>query len=306
MNSSGYLHPLYAQSLAEFGTPLELPASKGWILKRPITGTADYDGMGCYPIFACEDWLSLEKDLMWVGDQLVAVSLVTDPFGRYNQQDLLRYFKNLAVPYKEHFVIDLQQRPREFVSTHHQRNVQKALKMVDVEVCVKPIEYLDEWTSLYGHLIDRHGITGMTRFSRNAFAKQLSIPGVVAFRAVVDDEVAGMLLWYVQGDVGYYHLGAYNNNGYKTNASFALFWTLIGYFADRGVHWLSLGAGAGALGNTDDGLTRFKRGWSTGTRTAFLCGRIFAPQRYQEIIQARQIPPTHFFPAYRLGEFEKE
>jgi len=303
MKNSGYSHPLYSQSLGKFGEPLELPASQSWILKRPIPGTSQFDGMGCYPIFACEDWSGLEKDLAWVGDQLVCLSLVTDPFGGYNRQDLTKWFKDIARPYKEHFVVDLQQRPEEFVAAHHQRNTRKALKVVTVEICTEPLQYLNEWVYMYNNLIERHDIIGITKFSRDVFATQLSVPGLVAFRAVVDDKTVGMLLWYIQGNVAYYHLGAYSPAGYKLNASFALFWTTLGYFAQTGLTWLGLGAGAGTLGDENDGLSRFKRGWSTGTRTAYFCGRIFDPKKYQEIVEARGIPPTEFFPAYRSGGF---
>lgn len=302
MSNSGYLHPLYAQSLIEFGEPIELPASKGWILKRPIPETPHFDGMGCYPIFACQNWQSLGKDLSCVGNQLVSLSLVTDPFGGYNQQELSQYFKDIARPYKEHFVVDLRRRPEEFVAVHHQRNSHKALRTVTVEICTEPVQFLDEWVSLYGNLIERHGINGIARFSREAFAKQLSIPGIIAFRALLDGRIAGMLLWYIQGEMGYYHLGAYSPEGYQQKVSFALFWRLMEYFADTGLRWLSLGAGAGIEGDEKDGLTRFKRGWSTGTRTAFFCGRIFDERKYKEIVSARHIQNTSYFPTYRANE----
>jgi hypothetical protein len=161
---------------------------------------------------------------------------------------------------------------------------------------------LDEWAALYRNLIERHNITGIAKFSVDAFAKQLSIPGIVAFRASLDDKTVGMLLWYVQNQAGYYHLGAYSPDGYKLNASFALFWTALNYFIKEGLQWLSLGAGAGIQEDPNDGLTRFKRGWSTGTRTAYFCGRIFNKEKYQEIVKSKHIPPTEFFPAYRLDE----
>lgn len=258
--------------------------------------------MGCYPIFACEDWLSLEKDLDWISSQLVSLALVTDPFGRYTPQELSRYFKDLAKPYKEHFVVDLHRHPLDFVAAHHQRNARKALNLVKVEVCTEPIRYLDEWDSLYNNLVEHHNITGLTRFSRQVFAQQLGIPGIVAFRATSNEKTVGMLLWYKQDDIGYYHLGAYSDLGYELKASFALFWTLLEYFADTGLRWLSLGAGAGTYNDGQDGLTRFKRGWSTETRTAYLCGRIFDPKKYQEIVTASGVPATNFFPAYRFGE----
>jgi hypothetical protein len=299
MNNTGYLHPLYPQSLSEFGEPLELPDCKGWILKRSIPDTPEFDGMGCYPIFACQDWSNLDKDLNRIGDQLVSLTLVTDPFGKYNQQELVQVFKDMAKPYKEHFVIDLKLRPEEFVAAHHQRNAHKALKIVDVEICTEPLRYLDEWYSLYKNLIERHDIKGITKFSRESFAKQLSIPGIVAFRAVFEGKTIGMLLWYKQDDIGYYHLGAYSATGYQQNASFALFWTLLKYFADSGYRWLNLGAGAGTYSDGQDGLTRFKRGWATGTRTAYLCGRIFDKGKYQAIVTQKGISTPNFFPAYR-------
>jgi hypothetical protein len=112
-----------------------------------------------------------------------------------------------------------------------------------------------------------------------------------------------MLLWYIQGNVGYYHLGAYSEFGYELRASFALFSFAIDYFAADRLRWLNLGAGAGVQGDATDGLSRFKRGWSTETRTVYLCGRIFNRSRYQEIVKAKRIGITGYFPAYRRGEF---
>jgi hypothetical protein len=33
---TGYAHRSYVESLAEFGEPLELPLSRGWLLSRPV------------------------------------------------------------------------------------------------------------------------------------------------------------------------------------------------------------------------------------------------------------------------------
>jgi len=303
MSTFGYLHPSYPQSLIDFGEPIELPASKGWILKRHIPGTSLFDGMGCYPVFMCENWSLLEKDLESVGSQLVSVALVTDPFGHYTQQELSQCFKDVARPYKEHFVVDLQRRPEEFVSRHHQRNSKKALEIVRIEICREPIKILDEWDTLYRNLIERHNIKGLTRFSRESFAKQLSVPGITAFRAMYENQTVGILLWYITDETAYYHLGAYSSEGYQRNASFAFFWTLLKYFANIGLRWLSLGAGAGINGINSDGLTRFKRGWSTETRTAYFCGRIFDLLEYQKLVSIRNINKTIYFPAYRADEF---
>ncbi|GAB4531034.1 MAG: hypothetical protein Kow0063_09830 [Anaerolineae bacterium] len=303
VETTGYLHPDYARSLAEYGVPRELPRCQGWILERAIPGTTYRDAMGPYPLFLCQDWSQLHADLEDWGSDAISLAVVTDPFGTYDLTYLRRCFGDVVIPYKQHFVVDLSQSPGAFVSRHHQRYARKALREIRVERCPDPVRAIDEWTELYAHLIERHNINGLARFSRAIFEKQLSVPGMVALRAVHAGTTVGMTLWYIHGDAGYYHLGAYSPAGYKLRASFALFWSAIAHFADTGLRWLNLGAGAGVKESKDDGLRRFKRGWATGVLTAYFCGRVFDRDRYLEIVKLKEASTTDYFPAYRQGEF---
>jgi hypothetical protein len=300
---TGYMHANYAESFGEFGTPCALPRCGGTILVRQIPEFSYYDAMGCYPLFLCRDWSQLHTDLEGLDDELVSLALVTDPFGKYSPAYLHQCFKDVVIPFKTHFIVDLSCPLNTFVSSHHRRYARKSLRDIQIEECQEPLLFYDEWVNLYATLIERHTIRGIPAFSKKAFAKQLQTPGLVMFRAVHNETTIGMILWYIQEKVGYYHLAAYNETGYKLRASFALFWSAIEYFADRGLRWLNLGAGAGIGGNGTDGLSRFKQGWSTETRTAYFCGRIFNLQRYAEIVQTKNIFGTSYFPAYRQGEF---
>lgn len=298
---SGYRHAAYADALSEFGSPLHLPGCDGWLLASPISDLLLRDARGCYPLFACQDWSKLAGDLQQLDSGIVSLVLVTDPFGNHTPDFLSEIFPDLCRPYKHHFVIDLQQSPDQFISTHHARNVRKAVEKVTVELCEQPAQWSSEWIGLYGHLIGRHQIKGISAFSETSLAKQLEVPGMVLFRAVAQGQTIGMISWYVQEDVGYYHLAAYTDPGYELKASFALFGHSITFFASR-LRWLNLGAGAGVHATADDGLTRFKRGWSTGTRPAYLCGRIFDRRRYDELVAANGLSGEDFFPLYRKGE----
>jgi hypothetical protein len=299
---TGYLHPAYAESLAEFGVPYELPRSRGWILKRQIPLTADQDAIGCYPLFTCQDWSQLHVDLDNLNVEVVSLALVASPFGNYDPAYLESCFPDVFVPFKEHFVVDLSLPRETFVHAHHRRNARKALREFHIETCTDPVDFLDDWMLLYGALVKRHAITGIAAFSKDSFRKQLRVPGITAFRAIRGGITAGMLLWYVQGEVAYYHLGAYSDDGYELGASFALFDYAIKFFAERELKWLSLGGGAG-IQSQEPGLNRFKQGWSTGTRTAYFCGRVFDRAKYQEVVKTLNLPATKYFPAYRAGEF---
>jgi len=238
-----------------------------------------------------------------IGESLICLSLVTDPFGEYDPTFLRKCFPDVMMPFKDHFVVDLSQPLDTFVHSHHRRNARRALRELQVEKCARPVDLLADWIALYENLIERHKITGLAAFSDGAFAKQLAVPGMVAFRAVHNEATVGMLLWYAQGNRAYYHLGAYSPLGYQLRASFALFDYAINYFAQHEFEWLNLGAGAGVETNDDSGLDRFKQGWSSGTRTAYFCGRVFDQKKYQELVLAKDVQTTDYFPAYRLGEF---
>lgn len=301
---NGYSHCDYAAALAEFGNPRALPRSEGWILERPILDTPYRDAMGCYPLFACRDWSQLDLDLDELRSELVTLTIVADPFGNHDPAQLGKCFPTLVTPFKEHLVTELSRSPESFVATQHRRKAQKALERLDIERVEDATSFSDRWIELYANLVQRHGIRGLTAFSPESFRAQLAVPGISLFRAISENETVGMTLWYTDREVAYYHLGAYSDVGYELEASFALFWRVLEYFSSHALQWLDLGAGAGlSAKDGSDGLTRFKRGWATGTRTAYLCGRIFDHTKYEQVMKDRDTRVSDYFPPYRKGEF---
>jgi hypothetical protein len=298
---SGYLHPDYAASFKEFGDPRKLSRSRGWILVRKIAGSSCHDAMGCYPLFACEDWSQIAADLDEIGDDLVSLALVADPFGEYELVTLQRCFDRV-IEFKEHFIVDLNYPVSTAATNHHRYYARRALRNVSVEKEPDPTRLLDIWTALYANLTEKRQIAGLRAFSKECFAKQLTVPGITAFRAVHEEEIIGIHLWYVQGEVAYSHLEAVNGTGYKVGAAYALYWSALEFFADQ-LRWADLGSGTGTTSGAKNGLTRFKKGWSTATRTAHFCGRIFDPVRYAELVNEKGVAATDYFPAYREGEF---
>lgn len=299
---TGYLHPEYAAALGEFGRPRALLRSGGWLLERTVPGGSCQDAMGCYPLFSCLDWSGLKADIDALASDLVAVSLVTDPFGRYSEETLQTCFAGKVVPYKQHFVADLRLARESYVSRHHRYYASRARSAVEIDRCDEPAGLLDEWLPLYDHLIARHQLRGIKAFSRQSFARQLAVPGAVLLRAKQDGHTIGAHIWYRQDDVVHSHLAAANQAGYDLNVSYALYWFALETFAGQAV-WINFGAGAGLNTDGADGLTRFKRGWATGTRLAYFCGRIFDRARYDAALAARGLQDNDYFPAYRQGEF---
>jgi Acetyltransferase (GNAT) domain len=284
--------PGYVASLSEFGGPRPLPRSGGWLLEREIAGAAARDLMGPYPLFACADWDVLPEDLEEL-DGAVSVVLVADPLTAAGEAELPRAFPDRVAPFKRHHVRDLEATAR--LPEHHRRHVRRASRAVEVELCADPAAHLDDWVGLYARLAERHGLTGIQAFSREAFRRQLALPGLVAVRAERAGETVGMALWLEDAPNAWYHLGAYSDAGYEVSASYALFAGALAELRERGVRHVDLGGAAGGA-DADDGLVRFKRGWATEERTAFLCGRVLDREAYDRLAAGSE---TDWFPAYR-------
>lgn len=301
----GYRHPLYAESLREFGEPVELPNCGGWLLSRQIPGTQWRDAMGCYPLFGCSDWGQLEKDLRTLEDRLVSLALVTDPFASYDPERFKECF-DTVFKFKEHYVSSVDDSPEKCVTRHHRYYAKKSLEQCQVEVVENPLEHLDEWVNLYASLIKRHGLTGIKAFSKNSFARQFEIPGLVMLRMTAGTACIGAQLWLVHDGVAHSHLTAFNEAGYNNRASYGMYWRAIEILRTSQaskVRWLNFGAGAGIGGEGTDGLSIFKKGWSTATRTAWFCGRILNRETYARIVESRGLAQDTYFPLYREGEF---
>lgn len=292
MSEAGYASPAYAAALFEFGEARQLERCGGQILVRPIPEGEFRDGVGCYPLFLCRDWSRLNEDAEQLGDSIVSLSLVTDPFACVTEETLRRTFQ-VVNRFKEHFVIDTH---AEWAPTkHHRYYSRRALQSVEVGM-VDGREHLDDWERLFGVLRDRHRIDDARAFSFESFRRQMTVPGLVAFAARAAGEIVAMQLWYVVGEVAYNHLAAADETGYALGASYALHDAAIAELRSR-VRWIHLGAGSGLDGG-DEGLTQFKRGWANGTRTAYFCGRICDPATYARLSASAG---GGFFPAYRTG-----
>lgn len=298
MSGRGYSNPGYVSSLSEFGRPVPLPRSGGWLLEREIAGTSTHDLIGPYPLFTCSDWSQLAHDLDELGESHVSAVVVVDPLADPRDEDLARAFPDRRVPMKQHFVRDLGQRAT--LPAHHRRHVRRASASVEVEICSDPSDQLDDWSRLYAGLVERYPVTGIRAFSREAFRQQLALPGVIAARAERDGTTVGMVLFMEDAPRAYYHLGAYSKQGYEVGASYALFAMVLDHLHERGVVKVDLGGGAGA-GANGNGLVRFKRGWANDESIAKLCGRILNRATYEEL-STRSGVETDWFPAYRVGD----
>ena len=299
--AEGYASPAYAESLADFGEPVFLPGCGGFLLRRRIPGTDEFDAMGCYPLFCCQEWSRLGDDLAKLPADIVSVALVADPFGDYTTGDLEAVF-DCVVPYKEHFLVDLDRALEETGTKQHRKQALKALRKMRIEVCPDPASFSGEWDRLYDHLRLRYDIRGIRSFSKRSFEAQLNMPGIVVLQAIQEDRLVGAQLYFTQGDVVHCHLGAVSAEGYATGAFYAMDYFSYEYFAGRG-RWLDLGGGAGIHTSPQDGLSQYKRRWSSMTRPVYFCGRILNHARYEQLARALHPEETTYFPVYRAGEF---
>lgn len=302
MLGTSYLSEDYARSLSEFGTPLELPHSQGWVLTRQIEGTAYRDAMSPYPLFSCVNPAGLALDVAGLNPELASITLVTDPMVNFDKEMLLEAFPDLCIPFKEHYVIDFTKTSRATIKGHHRRSVLKAFDELEVEVIEDTDTFLDDWIRLHGHLVHRHNIQGIRRMSRDAFKRQFEIPGMVMISAKRRGIPVAAIMNFIQGDCAQAHILGCTQEGYRASALYAILWQTFEVFGDK-VRYYNLMGVPGEGTKSGENIKSFKSGWTSETRTSYLCGRIINHERYNELSELKGTQQASYFPKYRQGEF---
>jgi hypothetical protein len=267
-----------------------------------------YDLRGTYPLFCCADWPQLPADIASLEVSAVSISLVTDPFADVDEAMLRDCFPDRTYRFKTHYIADLSQSPRSFVTKDHRKKADRAIRTLEIFEPQKPVTFLEVWRHLYAHLVRRHDIKGPNLFSDTSFARQFRTPGIRVFVArEPGNQVVGMMLCFTRRRNVYTHLAACNDRGYEQLACFGLMMRVIETFAEEGYELVDIGGVSGMvdLGAQVDGLAQFKQGWSNAVRSVWFCGRILNRAAYEALCRSCGTGTTEFFPAYRANEFQQ-
>ena len=84
-----------------------------------------------------------------IDDELVSLAVVTDPFGGYDEAYLNRCFRDVVIPFKKHYIVDLHFPINEIGSSGHRKHARRALRAVQVQVVEHPTEFVETWSMLY-------------------------------------------------------------------------------------------------------------------------------------------------------------
>jgi hypothetical protein len=285
---TGYRSGDYADSLKHIGAPVWMPRSECWALSREIEGTHYRDLAGTYPLIQPNSIESLLEDLSELGDRYVSFVGVLDPMAHYSDSA-----PSVITPFKPHYVAHLPTLMQRGPSSTAVRNTQFAKNLVQVG-SLSPQTFYEDFSVLYSQLRERHGDLGFADFDSYAIRKQLNTPGAVCYRVVRKDQIVGGCMFYVKDSTAYYHLSAQNDAGYASCAAYAMMDFALYDLNANGVQWVHLGSGSSASGI--DGLSQFKRRWSTESRTSHLVKMTMNNEAYRTLSGQRT---TGFFPTYR-------
>jgi len=197
-------------------------------------------------------------------------------------------------------LIDLGAGAAPHPTKHHRRKLRQARPGVEIAPIAEPAAALEDWIALYDVLVEKHGIKGIRRFSRETFAKQLRVPGVLLIGAHKEGRLLGIDWYYQEADHVFAHLSAYSDEGYALSISYPMMAAAIDHFRSR-ASVIDLG-GAPRLGAAT-GVADFKKGWATRTAPAYFCGKALLLRDY--LAMNGGIPPEEesFFPFYRRGDY---
>lgn len=258
---------------------------------REIEGTAYQDAINLSPRFYIDDERSLQNAVNELKNRdIISATLIPDPLKPLPNAD--RIF-DVTAPFKTHYVLDYAQDWE--ARGIHKSNIRYAKNKCEVKR-IHFSEYLKDWQKLWDVLVERHQIKGLGKFSESHFKSLANVPGLVTYGAFDNDgNIIAMSLWFETPDYAVSHLNACTPEGYKAQANYAIYNFLIQDMKDK--KSLDLGGNFGLKDNPEDGLSKFKAGFSNTTKPSFIAGVICDSQKYKELSAGKE--NTSFFPAYR-------
>lgn len=282
----GYLHPSYAESFADAGEVRHLRASGSWLLTRDIPGSEHRDACVGYPRLVERDPRGLHEDVQGIAAlaDVVTVTALTDPLSRLDEELLRPSFPDLVRVHARHYVADLVSF---WPTREHRRVVREALRLVDVDVEDAPAGLVPAWEALGGPPLPGREL-GLTDGS---LARQLALPGCVAFSAIAEDGPVAIAVVYVSGDDATLHAITSSAAGEALGARYALVQAIAEDMAGRGLRSLDLGSA--------EAEPAFLDGWTDELRPSYRCGRVIDRLAYDELVVAAGTADSAVFPSYR-------
>jgi Uncharacterized protein involved in methicillin resistance len=192
----------------------------------------------------------------------------------------------------------------------HKAAITQAQKnAVEVAECVPDAALYDAFFDLYVKTMDRHNAAARWYFKKNYFWNcQADLPEGCGtfFKATVQGHLAGWCIVLHYGHTVYYHFAASDPQYYETKASTLMLYTVLLWAHGQGCKRVYLGGGATSA--EDDGILRFKSGFTKNTEELCQGYRVMSSRHYDCLssvkINAEQsagITPSQpdYFPLYR-------
>ncbi len=279
--------PDYLGGLANLGEVEVHPAHPVAVLRRPIPGTARFDGVGPWPY----RWINGPEDVEALFEgfrHLVTLTVVTQPGWEPPEEGGL----NVRL-LKQHFVYD-PGLPTPELSRRGRRRLRKAERIGNFDVVTDPEGRL-AIAELYERLkVRRSLLGGFFDMPREHFTTIAALPGAVFFRVGNPPDIGAMACGLVIGDFLQVLHMVTTESGLTWNASYLLMKGLQDEARARGLRLLTGGMPATGA----DGLRAFKERWANASLPVHLLCIVNDAEAYAVLSGARR-PQTPFFPAYR-------
>jgi hypothetical protein len=278
----------YASGLSNIGAPEVHQTGRLCILRRPISETPLFDGMGPWPYLWIDDPDGI--DALYEGFRhLLTVTVVTQP------GYLPAARGDDAILLKQHFVYDpafptpiLSKRARSRLSRS------EAIGSFEIVTDFSPRMVMRE---MYESLRIRRALSGpFFDFPAHHFEVLAGLESAVFFRVTSSAGVSAMACGVVFGGALHLLHTAISDDGLRWSASYLLMHGLQSFSRRHGLRLLTGGVPAGA----PEGVRTFKARWANRFEPVYLLRIINDRASYAALCSGRSAV-TSFFPAYRAA-----
>lgn len=169
-------------------------------------------------------------------------------------------------------------------SSSTKRAIKKASKnKLYLKVFENDFSLKDEFVALYNETMDRVGSIPYLFFNKEYFDSLFNLPSVIQFVVEYQNEVIASSVCFYSKYYFHYHLGASKKDFLNIRPNDFLFEEMIKYSKLKNCKYIHFGGGN--TNSQEDGLYKFKKGFSRDTAKFYIGKKIHNQEVYNEVVK---------------------
>lgn len=235
-----------------------------------------------------------------IEEKIIAEFIRFHPFNDFSQK--FSSFFDMNIYDRDIVYIDLFLSKEERWKTYSS-NTRNILRKCEENLKIEESYNLDNFIELYEKTMKKNEASSFYFFSKKYYENLLNNKNIKLYEIKKDNEIISSAFFMFDSNFGHYHLSANDYENRKYNANYFILDQLFEFAKQNNKKYFILGGGT--TSSPEDTLLKFKKKFSSLTKSFYISGKVYNREiysKYIDIWEKASIENIKYFLKYRLKD----